>query len=632
MPLTLESAGSVIAKDVLMGGALDLGFTMGAPAIRKAVEKGWSYVPGSSTASDMVNRALAKAASKVPFGSNDETALFNLIKKDSRKELNDFAANFEKNVGTTTESLKQLRDGYQEKATEKLVTARDEFKLAASRDPQLYDTMLSGIKNLTKDAERIITDEVPSEKLRSGMKRIRALLDQLQDDTMDLSQRVSTPKEASKVIDDFFETRSLAKETMKGLKQKFQEQTISKKFDIEPMSKFIDKMESTFDAMGQTGAMKESDRLYAISKNLNSFLGAVTTKKTGKINPEKVSGLLKRGKKGDMRIEEFISSIKQDESVLSASLGSGATSASDALQKMADLAAMSRRVKAINAATGQFTGRSLMAPVAGIGLAGVGPAGVALGAALTPLLNPSAYLKAVDAVENIAGKISKGLAPTNGAQHLSNANGLGEKVIAAVREAVANRKTMVMDEAALGVAEAMQNKKNYQDHLNKLNDFSGQNTTPYLQKMEQLHPQLPQRAAEQYGMIQTYLQQNAPLMRQSFNDPQNMRMPTSSEIQAYTQKMVAAVDPWGTLQRAATRGVAPSNVALNTIRDLYPKIYGKIVDKMPGTEVGGIAQIQAVHDMNIEEPGDEQQQSAPRQRKANFSPMPLTSIQRATQR
>jgi hypothetical protein len=235
-------------------------------------------------------------------------------------------------------------------------------------------------------------------------------------------------------------------------------------------------------------------------------------------------------------------------------------------------------------------------------------------------------------VENIAGKISRGLKPPNNAQHLANANGLGEKVIAAVREAVGNRKTMILDDAALGVAAALNEKKNYQDHLNKLSDFSGQETTPYLQKMEQLHPQLPQRAAEQYGMIQTYLQQNAPLLRPSYNKPGTTRMPTSSEIQAYTQKMVAAVDPWGTLQRAASRGMAPSNIAMGTIRDLYPAIYAKIVDKMPGSEIGGIAQIQQVHDMNIEEPGDEQQASAPRHRKANFSPVPLTSIQRATMR
>ena len=105
-------------------------------------------------------------------------------------------------------------------------------------------------------------------------------------------------------------------------------------------------------------------------------------------------------------------------------------------------------------------------------------------------------------------------------------------------------------------------------------------------------------------------------------------MPTASEIQNYTQKMVAAVDPWGTLQRAASKGMQPSNVAMGAIRDVHPEIFRQIVDTMPGTEIGGIDQIQQAHDANIEEPGEEQR----KQRKANFNPVALTSIQRATMR
>jgi hypothetical protein len=179
----------------------------------------------------------------------------------------------------------------------------------------------------------------------------------------------------------------------------------------------------------------------------------------------------------------------------------------------------------------------------------------------------------------------------------------------------------------MGVAEMLMQPGRYEEHYAQLTDATGGGLEPHMQKLERMHPELPASAGAQYAAIQQYLAGQAPLMRASYNRPGTVRVPTHAELQKYAQQVVAATDPWGVLQRAATKGRTPNTVQLQTIQTLYPGIYSRLVDVMPGPEIGGIADIQSMHEAPPEEPGDEQRKAV----KLNIKPA-MTSIQRATMR
>ena len=692
-PLTVGDVAANMARNTLLGAALDSGFTAALMGGSKAVREAWRFVPGSTGARESVNNAFATAASKVPFGSNDLEALKSFVNKEQRQAISTFAADIDNRAASLYDTIVKSKALTKEIADTQFKNATEAYKLGAANTPNWVDSAKLYVDNVNSKIEQIIGDEALSGKVRSEAKRIRAMLD----DTMEGSGRST-----DSIADGLFDARSAIKAVRRSIDKPQLDGGVIQKMDkvaIDEVKNSLDDVfYKTINMPTAPGAnisivdgLKFADKTYAAQKSTEKILRAVVNRETGKVSPDKVLKFLRSGKlTNDFDI--VMSTLQENESAIEDAArrqGLNVEHLVNAFNEVQDISKISNKFKDIRKATGMDTGRSLLGPIgtiAGVGGGALlgGPIGAVIGLAgpaLSTLISPVAYLKAVDSVEHvltmstrmskdasykqlnkIASKIGNDPSastfvqsakdsldtlearPINStlssldksnerAKIISDLNrytrdsvlsseNAGAKTLRTLSEQLSKNTRLATDDVALGVAAAMNRQDVYREHLAALNDADVDKITAAQEPWSKVHSELPSAAAAKMATIQSYLAKNAPSMRATMSG-RGVTMPPESDMQKYAEKLTAAIDPWGVVNRALKSNSKLTGTVLSTLRDVHPEIYAILIESPVDSDVGGMKQLQEMHTMSAQEPS----------KKIDYSVKPSPSnIQRATMR
>lgn len=181
---------------------------------------------------------------------------------------------------------------------------------------------------------------------------------------------------------------------------------------------------------------------------------------------------------------------------------------------------------------------------------------------------------------------------------------------------------VAVDVLAGSIAEGMRNesqRKKLREYLAN-DDVEGFGSAQ--ENYNTVSPTLSSAASVQAAGVKNWLQNNFPAQRNSLRPGAKEIAPTPIELREFAIKAGAALDPMGSIQRAAEAGVNLHPLALKTIQDLYPRIYLQLISggsqKALGNDVGGVRMLQDMHKKPAEETPDDNIKakiSAPQQTK-----------------
>jgi hypothetical protein len=606
IPLASSAAAATAAKSALVGALFDgvvTGATVGAGKAGSALIQQVPGVSGTSWGS----KAYSKVASKM--SGLDEVTLTKMMDKQTRDKAKEYLAK-------EGEILAATRSGIEEHAKRVEREIKDSYSILLD-DIKTRAVSIEDIASTGNELSDVFSSTLSNISSSSIKKDVKSIADYLKKTFV----TGKTPQETSVYVDAMYEAKQMLNDIRRDLYKKTTGTLFRK--DKEAIEGLRGKMLGYFAKVGglgddSTANLLELDSYYAALQDYLKVAKSITGKDGKNLSIGKAQRAL-NGKAGQERLDDYIEASKNLEEKIPDYFATNSAGKNiianhnERITKIRDLisnyskvnetATALRKIGSVDVGDTKYLLGAL-----GFGYGGLVPA--AIGFLGSKAAAPKGIISIADKMVSAEKMLS------NAVKKYSN---------------LASPTKMFTDKTAVDLSNLWSNPADYKEHLSMLSIPDTTRIESSVSPANSIDPRLGTLASSKVGEVQAYLQAKAPKLMAPSRPNARTLAPNKMEMRRYTSIVTAALDPVGTITRAAEAGASLNEVQLKTIRDLYPDLYTSIsstssdrVEVVAGRDTSGISYLQSAWSVPSEEGGKGGQDME--------MEMPLTSTGRAERR